>query len=554
MAAEYTATIKSASETSVQIHVVVDPTAPAGPRTITLVKEAGASSATVFTVLGTPIGDPKKAYLDTLDQLKTTGIGGLSAFLTGAQQAADQVAQQITQANQNLPKPLDLSPFANSLNQQYGVLSNDLKGGTGSIDKAAQDAATTFAGLYDTAFQALLQRDPTGTPDTTFKNALTAAFTQANAILQTALQATQTGLNGAVQTYGNQLNTIQQTWSQNINTAFIDQQAGPLPKVNALERIVEQGAVTSFDAASSSASNASISITSYQWTLCAANYQPSGFGQMLPTGAAACNGIQGFVSASSEFQIATCSLPSGSYFARLSVTDSNNKISQMDVKLTVLQPNYPTPGGTVRALADSYTSLQLSQFLRLFDSAQFNGYTPLSENIRQTMQSLSSMAINLRLSQENITCNDATVRADWQQNYSFISNPKAVFKQSEQLSVRLQRTPGAGWFITDFQGDNGKVQGVPGPQTVDTAAPDLEISSTTIDGRPVSSAAPLQVSAGPHTVAVNIANNGTAVARWIESRCPSLSLFWTPMAATSLLSVHSVGLCQVLCRVEVSRR
>ena len=305
--------IKGASETSVQIHVVVDATASAGPRTITLVKEAGASSATVFTVLGTPIGDPKKAYLETLEQLKSTGVGGLGAFLTGAQQAADQVAQQITQANQNLPKPLDLSPFADSLNQQYGVLSNDLKGGTGSIDKAAQDAATTFAGLYDTAYQALLQRDPTGTPDTTFTNALTAAFTQANSILQAALQNTQTGLSGAVQTYGNQLNTIQQTWSQNINTAFIDQQAGPLPKINALERIVELGSSATFDAGSSSASNAGASITSYQWTLCSQNYQPTGFGQLLPEGQAACNGIQGFVSNSPEFQIATCTLAPGSY-------------------------------------------------------------------------------------------------------------------------------------------------------------------------------------------------------------------------------------------------
>jgi hypothetical protein len=505
-----TATIKSATDTSVQVHIVIDPNASPGPRTITLAKETGSSSATVFTVLGTPIGDPKKAYLDTLDQLRSTGIGGLGAFLTGAQQAADQVAQQITQANQNLPKPLDLSPFSDALNRQYGVLSNDFKGGTGAVDKAAQDAATTFAGLYDTAYQSLLQRDATGTPDTTFRNALTAAFTQANAILQAALQSTQTGLNGALQIYGNQLNTIQQAWSQNINAAFQAEQSGPQPKVNALERIVELGATTSFDANSSSTSNSSDSINGYQWTLCAQNYQPSAFGQVLAPGTAACNGIQGFVSTSSEFQIATCSLQPGSYYARLAVTDSNSRVSQMDVKLTVLAPNYPTPGGTVRALADAYTSLQLSQFLRWFDAAQFNGYTPLSENIRQTMQSLASMAINLRLSQENVTCNDATVRADWQQNYSFIGDPKTVFNQTEQLSVRLQRTPGTGWLIADFQGDNGRVQGVPGPQTTDTAAPDLEIVSTTIDGRPVSAVAPLQVAAGPHSVVVNIANNGSA--------------------------------------------
>ena len=183
----------------------------------------------------------------------------------------------------------------------------------------------------------------------------------------------------------------------------------------------------------------------------------------------------------------------------------------MDVKLTVLSPNYPTPGGTVRSLADAYTSLQLSQFLRLFDAAQFNGYTPLSENVRQTMQSLASMAINLRLSQENVTCNDATVRADWQQNYTFIGDAATVYNQTEQLSVRLQRVPGNGWYITDFQGDNGKVQGVvPGPQTADTASPDLAVAGTTIDGRPVSSGTPIQVGAGTRTVVVDITNNGTA--------------------------------------------
>jgi hypothetical protein len=504
-----TATIKAASDTAVQIHVVVDPTAPAGPRTITLVKETGAASATVFMVLGTPIGDPKKAYLEALEQLKSTGVGGLGAFLTGAQQAADQVAQQITQANQNLPKPLDLSPFADSLNQQYSVLSNDLKGGTGKVDKAAQDAATAFATLYDDAYQALLQRDPTGAPDTTFRTALTGAFTQANTILQSALQNTQTGLTGSVQQYGNQLSTIQQTWSQNINSAFLDQQGGPLPKINALERIVELGATATFEAASTSSSNSSVSINSYQWTLCSPNYQPNGFGQLLPQGIAACNGIAGYVSSGSEFQIPTCSLNPGNYYARLAVIDSNNRSSQMDVRLTVLSPNYATPGGTVRAVADAYTSLQLSQFLRYFDAAQFSGYTPLSENIRQTMQSLASMSINLRLSQENVTCNDATVRADWQQNYTFIADP-SVYNQTEQLSVRLQRAPGTGWFITDFQGDNGKVQGVPGPQTADAAAPDLEVTSTTIDGRPVSVGVPLQVGGGSHSVAVTVSNNGTA--------------------------------------------
>jgi len=53
-------------------------------------------------------------------------------------------------------------------------------------------------------------------------------------------------------------------------------------------------------------------------------------------------------------------------------------------------------------------------------------------------------------------------------------------KQFEQLTVRMTRTPGKGWFITDFQGDTGTVQAPPGlvtsnatinPPNVTTNAP-----------------------------------------------------------------------------------
>src|SRR5579864_5671861 len=43
------------------------------------------------------------------------------------------------------------------------------------------------------------------------------------------------------------------------------------------------------------------------------------------------------------------------------------------------------------------------------------------------------------------------------------------------------RTPGRGWFITDFQGDNGTVQGAPpGPQTSFTAQPNLQVTGLQI--------------------------------------------------------------------------
>src|SRR5262249_37787000 len=123
---------------------------------------------------------------------------------------------------------------------------------------------------------------------------------------------------------------------------------------------------------------------------------------------------------------------------------------------------------------------------------------------------LSTMSINLRISQENISCNDATVRADWQQNYTFQADPQTVFGQTEQLSARLQRVPGRGWYIVDFQGDNGKVQGVPGPQSGDAAAPDLAVTGADIGNGPLNPLTPGTVSPGTHTVTVTIKNNGSA--------------------------------------------
>ena len=503
------ATVKNASDTSITVHIVVEPTATAGPRTVTLAKASGAASATVFTVLGLPVGDPKKAYLDTLDKLRQTGAGGLNAFLSGAQQAADQVAQQITSANLNLPKPLDLTPFATSLNQQYGTVQGGLKGADTSIDKAAQEAANAFSQLYDAAYAGLIKRDPSGNADATFTSELTSAFQQANSILQNAINNSQSGLNGTIQTYGSSLDQLQQAWSKNINQAFLDQQAGPLPRVNALERIVELGANTAFSA-SANAANSGAGITSYQWTLCDKSYRPATFGQLLDPNATACVPLQGFQATNADFQIATCNLEPGLYYARLAVTDSNSKTSQMDVRLTVLEPSYASPAGVVRNLADAYDALQYSQFIRWFDPSEFNGYTFVAENIRQTMLRLSTMSINLRVSQENISCNEATVRADWQQNYTFQDNPRAVFSQEEQLSARLHRVPGKGWYITDFQGDNGRVQGVPGPQTADTAAPDLVVTNVVIDDTRLDPAQSSPVFPGTHTVTVTVSNTGNA--------------------------------------------
>lgn len=503
-----TATLKSAATTGVQVHVVVDPAATPGPRTITLTKQSGSSSAAVFTVLGPPSGDPKAAYLSTLQQLSQTGVGGLGAFLTGAQQTADQVAQQVTNANLNLPKPIDLSPFATALNQQYGTVQTALQSQNTAIQAAAQTAATQFQTAYDAAYQALLQRNPSGTPDSTFTNAVTAAFNGANTTLQGAINGAQSNLNGTVQTYGSSLNQLQQNWIQNINSAFASEQPGPTPKVNALERIVDVGAVASFDVSASGGVGASV--TSTNWTLCAPSYQPSGFGMALDPSTPACNAMPGFTSNQSEFDIATCSLTPGTYYARVLLTDSNNHSTPMDVKLTVLTPNYGTPSQTLRGLADAYGSLQYGPFSAFFDSTG-PGITTYLNNMQTTLQTLNSMNINIVSSQDTITCNDAVTRANWQQNFTFKGSPNSVLSAGEQLTVTMRRTPGTGWLITAMSGDNGTVQGaLPGPLVTNTALPDLVVTSASISSGMLSTTSASPVNPGSHTVQATISNVGNA--------------------------------------------
>ena len=473
------ATLKSAASTGVQIHVVVDPAAAPGPRTITLAKTQGASSATVFTVLGPPTGDPKTAYLQTLQQLTQAGTAGLGGFLTGAQQSADQIAQAVTNANLNLPKPIDLTNFANALNQQYGTVQSALQAQNSTIQTAAQAATTQFQTAYDAAYQALLQRNPAGTPDSTFNTAVTTAFQNANNSLQAAIAGSQSTLNGTVQTYSGSLTQIQTDWIQNINAAALAEAPGPVPKVNALERDVEQGATASFDASASTGSNGA-SIVSTSWTLCGASYQPNGFGTPLDPSTTACNGVQGFSSTQPEFDIATCSLNAGTYFARLLLTDNNGKSTPMDVKLVIAQPQYGTPTQTVQNLASAYSSLQYSPFAAYFDS-NAPGIATYLNNVQRTLQTLNSMSINLLSSQDTVTCNDAVTRADWQQNYTFIGSPNAVLGNNEQLTVTMHRTPGTGWLITNMIGDNGTVQGkLPGPLVTSAALPDLVVSSASL--------------------------------------------------------------------------
>jgi len=504
-----TATLKSASANGVQIHVAIEQNAAPGPRTVTLSKKSGASSATIITILGPPSGNQASAYIQTLQELAQTGLAGLGGLVTGAQQSADQIAQTVTNANLNLKKPIDLTAFANALNQNYTQLQNALQTQNAAVQTASQNAVTEFQTSYNAAEAALAQRNPGGAPDSTFQSAIATAFQQANTTLQTAINTAQTTLNASLQTYGTSIEQLQQDWFTNINTAAAAQLGGPTPKVNALERDVEVGATASFDASGSSGINGA-TIASTTWVLCGPSYQPGGFGTPLDPSTPACNAMQGFASTQAEFDIPTCSLNPGTYFARLTLTDSGGKVTPMDVKVVVATPSYGTPGQTVQGLASAYSGLQYSPFAAFFDQSA-PGIATYLNNVQTTLRTLNSMNIHIISSQDTVTCNDAVTRANWQQNYTFTNSPNTLLGTSEQLTVTMHRTPGTGWLITSMVGDNGTVQGtIPGPLITNTALPDLVVVSASISGQQIQAISGTPVAPGQHMVSAVIGNVGTA--------------------------------------------
>ena len=103
------------------------------------------------------------------------------------------------------------------------------------------------------------------------------------------------------------------------------------------------------------------------------------------------------------------------------------------------------------------------------------------------------------------------MRADWVQNYTYKANPDIPFSQSEQLSIRMNRLPGRGWFISDFQGDNGTVQGqLPGPVVTDIPQPDMQVTSVFASYTGGSTAAAQIVPPGPQSFTAVVANTGGA--------------------------------------------
>lgn len=475
-----TSLVGSPTDTAVTVHVVVAADAQPGPRMITLSKSSGAASAAMFTVLSPPNaaqGDPKKAYLDMLAQEGQTTRGGLTSYLAAVQQVADLALQELQQANQ---ANLNINDAQNAFSTQLTSLQNALTSAGQQIDDGVAQASTTFQQQYDVIYQALLQRHPDGTPDDQFNQALQALFASINGSLGNNFTTIRNNLSSVVTSTNTNIAQVQQTWMSTLSAASNP----PVPVVNSTERSIDLGAafggsgITALDAGNSKASGGA-SIVSYKWVLCDPSYKPAQFGVPLPgTATAGCNPISGYSSSSSDFAFNTCNLASADYIARVTVVDSNSVSAAMDVKVHVLPATYDDPATRVRNLAQAYMTLQPNNFLSFFDETGFSGFTALSENVRNTFPLLASMQINPRVSQAAITCNDATVRADWVQNYTYKQNPDISFNQTEQLSMRMLRTPGKGWNIVDFQGDNGTVQGqLPGPAVTDTAQPDLIVAA-----------------------------------------------------------------------------
>jgi hypothetical protein len=477
-----TAQLGTVTDTSVTVHMMIAANATPGPHTLTLTKPKGLDSAAIFTVLvpATPAGtgDLKKPYHDLFDQERQIDKAGLTALVASVQQAVDQALQALQTANQG--NVMDLSTATSSLNYQVAKIQTAVNQAGVAVDQAVTTALATFDSQYQVAFNALLQRNSQGTPDDTFNQALQAAFNQANASLGVAFANISSGLNTNVQAATSTVTGLGQSALTAITAAA---NVPPTPGVNNTDFSAFLGAafgggtIAAPDASRSKGNNGA-SISGYHWVLCDSSYKPAQFGVPIAANATGCNALPGYASSNSDFQFPTCNLTAADYIARVTVTDSKSQQAAMDVKIHVLASTYDDPSTRVLNLALAYGNLQPTAFLAFFDQTAFSGYNSLEQNVRSTFPVLASMNINPRVSQANISCNDVTVRADWVQNYTYKANPTIPFSQSEQLSIRMSRAPGKGWYISDFQGDNGTVQGqLPGPAVTDNPQPDLQVTS-----------------------------------------------------------------------------
>ena len=462
-----TATLSGApTETSATVHLASPATANPGARVITFNRDNNKNLAAVVTLLTQPTlvgGDLtslKKPYLDSIEQERQAEIASLSGVGISVKQSADGGAQQLTEANQRAYPPVNLTPAQNDLQSQVTEIDGAASQVSNAINAAVVQAQKDLDARVGAAYTDLLKRVPDGTPDDAFRSTINTTFTDVNNTMLAAFAAAHGDLGRRADTKNAQITVIVQDWIQRIATAS--------PRWDNKEKSVEQGAVANFDANQLAATANSVS-----WQLCDPSYRPTNLGGALPANTGGCRPIPGYSSSTSDLSVDTCSLAPADYPVRVTL----NGTTAYETYLHVARPSYDDPDVRLRGLAQAYGTLKPEAFMSYFDSAQYSGYAVLSENIRKTMATLSSMSVLVRIQSSSISCNTANLRADWQANYTF-QNTATVLKQpAQQLTVRMARTPNQGWFITDFQGDSGTVQGVPpGPIQSDNAQPDLQIT------------------------------------------------------------------------------
>ncbi|MCU1306393.1 MAG: hypothetical protein JWN45_1088 [Acidobacteriaceae bacterium] len=478
---------KPSTETGLELSVQIAADAVAGPRTINFTKSNGQSASSIFTVLAPPkegatvdIAALQKAYLDIIEQERLSEIAGLNAIGVGIQQSAGEALALLIDQNKKSPNPVDQDKIEQNMGQDVAPLLSAMDLAGKKVNEDAANAAKDFV--------TRTTKQPPLTPA-----AITEIFDKANAALLDRFKLTHDALGKlALSTNAKFVGTPD--WLKSLQADALTQKIAP--KTDSDERSYDQGLMAGFDASRSKGSGNS-SIAGFSWVLCDPSYKPQVVGVPLPSNDSKCHPLAGYAANSPDFRFQTCQLAPQDYIARLTVIDDKQKTAVMDVRLRVLKGDYEDPATRLQSAAAAYQTLQSERFMSFFDTS-FANYGTLSETIRRTFEGLASMTLNLRVSQASINCNEATVRADWQQNYTFKTDgtcdnlpagtacQRVLFTQTEQLTTRMIRVADPsgsrilGWNIVDFQGDNGTVQGTPpGPRTVDTALPDLQVQGLT---------------------------------------------------------------------------
>lgn len=489
---------------SAGLHVVVQPGAAPGPRVLTLHKANGQSTAVVFNVLAPPgaqqgtvdLASLKKPYYDVFEQERQSELASLNGIGMTIKQSADGAISELNQANQSSLQPISLTQAGNDLQAPVTDINTYLQTSAQKLLDAVAAAQQSLDGKLTTAIANLQTRTNGLVPDDAFKLEINTAFATVNQAMLAAFQSAHADAGAHAQTDNTQIAAALQNW--------LNQIAQNGPRFDNREQTAEVGAVVTFDATRLAANASSI-----QWSLCDPSYKPTHLGAAVPLQNSACKPLTGFASTTSEFQVATCTLSPGDYPVRILL---NNQIS-FETLLHVMKPTYDDPPTRLVNLAASYSTLKPDQFLAFFDESGYPGYTSLAENIRNTMLSLSSMNVLVRMNgAPAVVCNDATLSATWQSNYTFKGVTSLTTQPAENITVRMRRTVGQGWFINDFQGDNGTVQGTPpGPQSADTALPDLTVNDVGVVVNSVySTGSNLAISGGTTTFGATIQNIGDA--------------------------------------------